>query len=171
MAERVPMRFCIDRLEAADESGMPLSDISWTDAATFCKRKGKRLCGEREWLFACEGEEMNPYPYGVQRDSSLCNVDSTSLVKHNRLVDLRQAVTSHPNCISSFGAQNMVGNVDEWVVLKEPHCSALGEKMMSGLKGGWWGPMRNSCRPVTVGHNERFHQVQVGFRCCSATIR
>ncbi len=168
-AERVPLRFCIDRLEAAEQSGMPLSDISWIDAAAFCKMYSKRLCWEREWLFACEGEEMSPYPYGTRRDSSLCNFDNESLIKNGQLIDLRQAVTSNPTCLSAFGVQNMVGNVDEWVVLDEPYVSSRGEKMMSGLKGGWWGPMRDGCRPVAMGHDTYFHELQIGFRCCSDT--
>jgi formylglycine-generating enzyme len=166
-AERISMRFCMDRLEAAGERRMPLSDISWSDSAAFCKSKGRRLCREREWLFACEGDQMAPYPYGAQRNAALCNIDRTSLVSHGKLVDLRHPVTSHPKCVSGFGVQNMAGNVDEWVVLDEPWTSPRGEKLLSGLKGGWWGPMRGGCRPVTVGHDQHFRELQIGFRCCS----
>lgn len=166
-AERISLRFCMDRLEAAGEDGLPLSNISWTDAAALCGRKGRRLCREREWLFACEGEQMAPYPYGTQRDAALCNIDRSPLVRRGKLIDLRQPVTSHPKCVSSFGVQNMAGNVDEWVVLDEPWMSPRGEKHLSGLKGGWWGPMRGGCRPVTVGHDQHFHELQIGFRCCA----
>lgn len=166
-AERVPLRFCIDRLEAADNTGMPTGDISWTDASATCKSRGKRLCQEREWLFACEGEEMRPYPYGYARDPALCNFERDDLVDHGQLTDHREPATSHPDCLSPFGVQNMVGNIDEWVVLDKPYWTNGGKKMTSGLKGGWWGPLRNRCRPVTLDHDEYFHELQTGYRCCA----
>jgi formylglycine-generating enzyme len=163
---RQTLRFCMDQLEAADDSGMPIGDISWTDASASCKKQGKRLCQEHEWLFACEGEEVRPYPYGYVRDPSLCNFEKDNLVDRGQLADYRQPVTSNPSCLSPFGVQNMVGNIDEWVVLDHPHWVGK-TKMMSGLKGGWWGPLRNRCRPVTVDHDEYFHELQTGYRCCA----
>src|SRR5690349_10397394 len=58
-------RFCIDREEyvRAGES-LPLVNQSWTSASRVCAKLGRRLCLESEWNFACEGEEMRPYPYG-----------------------------------------------------------------------------------------------------------
>ena len=64
----------------------------------------------------------------------------------------------------------MTGNVDEWVV-NERHFEPVepGKKRpyISGLKGGYWGPIRARCRPATTSHNEWFRFYQVGFRCCS----
>ena len=54
----------------------------------------------------------------------------------------------------------MTGNVDEWVVNEGGH------PYKSGLKGGYWGPVRDRCRPMTVAHNELFEFYQIGFRCC-----
>lgn len=171
--ERVPMRFCIDRDEfVATGDELPLGDVSWTDAKGRCERSGKRLCAEREWVFACEGEVMRPYPYGFARDASLCNFEHTELLTPDgKLRDYRVPPASKPGCLSPFGVRNMVGNVDEWVVLDRPHISVKngGRRMMSGLKGGWWGPLRNRCRPVTVDHDEVFHELQTGFRCCAET--
>ncbi len=169
--DRVPVRFCIDRYEASDSTGMPVGDVSWTQAKAACEASGKRLCQEKEWVFACEGEEMRPYPYGYVRDASLCNFDRTEdlVTLKGDLADHREPVTANPDCLSPFGVQNMVGNIDEWVVLDKPHYSQVngGRKMMSGLKGGWWGPLRNRCRPTTVDHDEVFHELQTGYRCCA----
>ncbi len=168
---RVPLRFCIDRDEyVAPGDELPRGDASWTEAKAACGRAGKRLCAEHEWVFACEGEAMRPYPYGFERDASLCNFEHTDLVTPDgKLRDHRVPPASKPGCLSPFGVRNMVGNVDEWVVLDRPHISVKngGRRMMSGLKGGWWGPLRNRCRPVTVDHDEHFHELQTGFRCCS----
>jgi formylglycine-generating enzyme len=171
--ERVHLSFCIDRYEAAQPDGMPQADLSWTQAKKSCEDQGKRLCQEREWTLACEGEEMRPHPYGFERSSNLCNQDRKDVVNKDKgiLIDHRQPVTGNPNCISPFGAQNMVGNIDEWVVLDHTHFSQRdnGRKMDSGLKGGWWGPLRNRCRPTTVDHDELFHELQTGYRCCADT--
>jgi formylglycine-generating enzyme required for sulfatase activity len=170
-SDRIHMRFCIDRLEQSEPSGIPIGDVSWNEATSSCKAQGKRLCQEQEWLFACEGEQMLPYPYGYVRNPELCNFEiKDGLVTNDGdLADHRQIVTSNPKCVSPFGVQNMVGNIDEWVVLDKPHYSQKngGRKMMSGLKGGWWGPLRNRCRPTTVDHDEYFHELQTGFRCCA----
>ncbi len=56
----------------------------------------------------------------------------------------------------------MVGNVDEWVINE----SQFGKPFKSGLKGGYWGPVRTRCRPMTTGHEETFRYYQIGFRCC-----
>lgn len=173
LSERVPLRFCMDKLEASTggKDNLPVGDISWTDAKAACEADGKRLCQEREWVLACEGEAMQPYPYGFVRDSTACNFDKTEglVTQKGELADLRQPVDANPRCESPYGVRNMVGNIDEWIVLDKPHYSDKngGRKMMSGLKGGWWGPMRNRCRPTTVDHDEIFHELQTGYRCCS----
>lgn len=169
---RVPMAFCIDREEySAKGEDLPQGDTSWTDAKKTCESQGKRLCQESEWTFACEGEQALPYPYGYERNPAVCNFEQTDVVDRNKgkMYDLRQSVSANPQCLSPFGVHNMVGNIDEWVVLDKPHYSEknANRKMMSGLKGGWWGPLRNRCRPVTVDHDEIFHELQTGFRCCA----
>ena len=68
--KRVPMRFCMDRYEWPNQKGeLPGLLVSWTDAEKECEAKGKRLCTEDEFNFACEGEEMLPYTYGYERDA------------------------------------------------------------------------------------------------------
>ena len=64
--------------------------------------------------------------------------------------------------MSPYGVHDMVGNVDEWVV----NVSQAGKPHLSGLKGGYWGPVRTRCRPMTTAHDETFRYYQIGFRCC-----
>jgi formylglycine-generating enzyme required for sulfatase activity len=68
---------------------------------------------------------------------------------------------SRASCVSPYGVFDMTGNVDEWVV-NEEH-----KPYNSGLKGGYWGPVRDRCRPMTTVHAEGFSFYQIGFRCCS----
>ena len=164
---RKPRRFCVDRNEyaesAADPDTLPAVNKSWTEAKSLCEARGARLCKETEWEFACEGPEMNPYPYGFKRDSTMCNHDRTDLGGTNeKLTDHRAPLSAFPQCTSPFGAHDMIGNVDEWVEregVAAPHRSAL--------RGGWWLPGRNRCRAATLHHDESYSAKQVGFRCCA----
>jgi hypothetical protein len=168
--ERVHMRFCIDvteRVEEASANGeastKPRHYMSWTTSQKLCEAEGGRLCRESEWQFACEGEEMRPYPYGWDRDSTACNVDiAENIGRPGRLVDHRADVGSHAKCASPFGVQDMAGNLEEWV-------EADGRGKMGWrevLKGSWWIPSRHACRQFQVGHNAVYNGAETGTRCC-----
>jgi sulfatase modifying factor 1 len=164
VGERVKKHYCVDRDEyVAPGQILPLGDVSWTQARDICEGAGKRLCMETEWEFACEGEAMLPYTTGYERDAASCNFDKTELVdKDGKLRDQREPASELDHCVSPFGVHNMAGNVDEWVWRDR----TWGE-WRSALKGGWWMPARDRCRPATTAHDERFHELQTGVRCCS----
>ncbi len=161
--ERRAERFCIDKEEYArpgDE--LPLAHQSWTSADAVCRAQSKRLCLESEWQFACEGEEMRPYPYGFRRDAAACNIDRSDLGHPNAgLRDLRAKVSEYPACVSPFGVHDMSGNVEEWATLDDGHAPER-----STMKGAWWLPGKNTCRARTLGHGEVYEGAQVGVRCC-----
>lgn len=181
-----PYRFCIDRFEYPNLEGVyPALMADWFDAKEACETEGKRLCSMSEWTLACEGPERWPYPYGWERDVNACNIDRPrptpepdfEAFSHPRRIsaevsrlDLRVESGSRPGCISPFGVRDMTGNVDEWTVNErhfEPTEPGKKRAYVSGLKGGYWGPIRARCRPATTSHNEWFRFYQVGFRCCS----
>ncbi len=165
--ERVPMRYCIDRHERAERSTqLPLHNMSWTSSKALCEASGARLCRESEWQFACEGEELRPYPYGWERDATACNVDRTADIgRPGRLVDHRAGVGTHPKCASPFGVEDLAGNVEEWVQADGPGPgSKMGWKEV--LKGSWWIPSRHACRQFQVGHDDVYRGAETGTRCC-----
>ena len=167
--------FCIDQFEYPNVAGSkPQVFITWNQAQKECTDVGKRLCGESEWTLACEGSERLPYPYGYARNAEACNIDKPHPDPNERLfldprtrdaeiarLDQRDPSGAHNSCVSPFGAYDMTGNVDEWVV------NESGRPHRSGLKGGYWGPVRDRCRPMTTAHDENFAFYQIGFRCCS----
>ncbi|MEO8902708.1 MAG: SUMF1/EgtB/PvdO family nonheme iron enzyme, partial [Polyangiaceae bacterium] len=72
--ERKQMRFCIDKHEFTEQGEtLPANHRSWRDGDRTCRKLGKRMCMESEYNFACEGENMQPYPYGFTRDATACN--------------------------------------------------------------------------------------------------
>ena len=161
---RVRERFCIDREEyVAPGDALPLANQSWTSAKETCESLGKRLCLESEWQFACEGEELRPYPYGFKRDATACNIDRMDLGKPNGgLRDLRAPITDYPKCLSPFGVHGMSGNIEEWTTIDDGKAP-----QRSSMKGAWWLPGKNTCRARTVGHGEIYRGKQVGVRCCA----
>jgi formylglycine-generating enzyme len=167
--------FCIDKYEYPNKLGeKPIVMKTWYEAADACKTQGKRLCGDSEWTLACEGQERLPYPYGYERNSQACNIDkphpdvnevamANPLTRDAEVARLWQGENSgsRESCVSPFGAMDMTGNVDEWVI------NESGMPYKSGLKGGYWGPVRDRCRPMTTAHYEQFVFYQIGFRCCA----
>lgn len=179
--ERRPMDFCMDRYEYPNKQGeLPALLISWTDAKKVCEGLGKRLCGEDEFNFACEGEEMLPYTYGYARDATACSIDKPYRKRERKLykyekclqrpeckkelekLDQRLPAGAMPRCVSPFGVYDLNGNINEWVVRAGKH----DYPNRSGLKGGWWGPVRGRCRPTVGFHKEDDYGYEEGFRCC-----
>jgi sulfatase modifying factor 1 len=164
---KVHRRYCIDATERVEEgTKLPRHFMSWTSSKALCESEGARLCRESEWVFACEGEEMRPYPYGWERDTTACNTDITEGIgKVGRLNDLRSEVGSHAKCASPFGVQDLAGNVEEWTQADGPgQGSKMGWKEV--LKGSWWIPSRHACRQFQVGHNDVYNGGETGARCC-----
>jgi hypothetical protein len=167
VGKRVSMRFCIDKREyTAPGEKLPQNQASYDIASKTCQGLGKRICTDNEWNFACEGEDMLPYPYGYER-KPVCNQDQTDLFEKNPhmqvLRDLREPADARPECVSPFGVENMTGNMDEPVAREGFEKNA---PFRNALKGGWWMPARNRCRPATTAHDDYFKDLQIGVRCC-----
>ena len=174
----MPRHFCIDRYEWPNRAGVkPDFAMDWNHANEQCRTAGKRLCNDSEWTLACEGEERLPYPYGYQRNPEACNIDRPYIMPDDNKwgnlktrgeelarLDQRDPSGARESCISPFGVYDMTGNVDEWVVNESG--KEKEKPYVSGLKGGYWGPVRDRCRPMTTDHNQWHTGYQIGFRCC-----
>ncbi|HEY6726049.1 MAG TPA: SUMF1/EgtB/PvdO family nonheme iron enzyme [Polyangiaceae bacterium] len=161
--ERKRLRYCIDRDEYAEPGEhLPANHRSFTHAEKTCGSLGKRVCLESEWNFACEGEEMLPYPYGTSRDPSACNADRTDiLTSGGELRDLRAPAGAYPRCVSPFGVRNLSGNLEEFVAIDGPGPAR------PAMKGAYWQPSRNFCRAAQTAHDRFYNGTETGFRCCS----
>jgi len=171
--------FCVDKYEYPNQAGVkPTVAVTWDEARELCATEGKRLCTADEWTQACEGPEHAPYPYGFVRNAEACNHDKAYIIPDDnayqnpttRAKEVERVSQSEPSgsrssCMSSYGVFDMTGNVDEWVLNEAGN--ERGPEYQSGLKGGYWGPVRNRCRPATTDHNRWHHGYQVGFRCCA----
>ena len=173
------VRVCMDRYEWPNEAGaLPRTLTTWVDAKATCESVGKRLCSESEFTFACEGEAMRPFVYGFERDATKCNIDRPYRPRTFRFLpwepcmadgackaafdamDQREPAGSRPGCVSPEGVFDLNGNANEWVD------NPKGLEHRAGIKGGWWGPVRNRCRPIVTFHAPGDFGYEVGFRCC-----
>ena len=171
--KRVHKKFCIDEFEWPNRKDeFPIIDVTWYKAGDMCKNVGKRLCTADEWTFACEGEDMLPYPYGdgYHRDEKVCDQEHESMsptLPRSVWPDYYYAHRSGSmeQCKSRFGVYDLIANVDEWVVNEKGRKD--GDPYISGLKGGYWTyRVRTRCRPMTTAHGPEHSFYQQGFRCC-----
>jgi hypothetical protein len=80
---------------------LPSTCTTWFQAEQACRLSGKRLLTNQDWQAAAQG---TPDP-GTDNLTTDCAVSSPNPVNTG----------SRSNCVSSWGASDMVGNVLEWV--------------------------------------------------------
>ncbi len=174
--------FCIDRYEAPNRRGAsPLVMQSALDANAWCAERQKRMCTEDEWIAACQGDERRAYPYGNDHVDGRCNddkvwrkVDEGVLARwpapeakeHAR--ELYQATPSGSKrgCTTEYGARDMTGNVEEWVVRTREHANAYPYLLIGCYWSGCYGGNKPTCHSTNNAHGPDFRFYETGFRCC-----
>lgn len=115
----------------------PVTWVSFSDAEAYCLWRGGRLPTEAEWERAAHGEKPRVYPWGDDFDANCANTWQSGRRS-------TAPVGSFPLGASPFGAQDMAGNVFEWVdgfFTPYPGSTAKfseTEKHYRILRGGSW---------------------------------
>jgi len=163
-------------------SGLPeFADVEagrTMDAETLCASVGKRVCDLSEWNASCRGPGGSRFPFGetlpdprqVSPESAMCNYAQPYTRPDEKKVYLRDPAemsrldrsdaAGARGCVSASGAEDMMGNAEEWV-----RCDKRLSPTGWCLAGRFWSEPR-SCGRVIGHHDPRWHFYESGFRCC-----
>jgi formylglycine-generating enzyme required for sulfatase activity/serine/threonine protein kinase len=163
---------------SGDQAGStPMSDVTWEDADTFCKRLSElpiekqagrtyRLPTEAEWEYACRAGTTTAYSFG----------DDESLIGEYAWFSNNSDMQPHPvgqKKPSAWGLYDMHGNVWEWcgdwhgsyanTALTDTSGPSHGIDRV--YRGGSWCDSPKFCRAATRGSDgSSYRDVALGFR-------
>jgi formylglycine-generating enzyme required for sulfatase activity len=107
------------KLRSPQLADHPATDVTRPDAEAFCAwaslvlgRPVRLLTGD-EWEALARGANARPYPWGEVFDESLCACAESGW-------GWTVPVTAHPAGAGPYGAQQLAGNVWEWVADTTP---------------------------------------------------
>ena len=119
-----------DRLEAPALADHPVTGLSLEDAAAFCRwaavelGRPVRLPTGDEWEALARGRDGRSWPWGDTFDPDRCACAESGW-------GWTVPVTAHPEGAGPFGAEQLAGNVWEWVADRTPEGWGV-------VRGGSW---------------------------------
>jgi formylglycine-generating enzyme required for sulfatase activity len=181
-----PPRPNTEQLEGTDQPPYPAIAITWREARAYCRYLGKDLPTLDQWDKALRGGPLvdgkpNPCP---RRNFSQCGgiEHSATNVRVGDVARLAPA-TKHPDDLSPFGVQGLVGGTQEWtrsfaaprssLTMVLPELRRFFHHVPSPFvitRGCNWSDLECSTAPLTMMpiENERARDTRLfpfGFRC------
>jgi eukaryotic-like serine/threonine-protein kinase len=109
-----------DSIDLSSEPELPVTDVTWHEARTYCAFAGGRLPSENEWEKAARGSDGREFPWGNDVDCGRANWGNFENEGPcaGKAPGKPVVVGSYPRGASPFGVLDMAGNVWEWVADK-----------------------------------------------------
>jgi formylglycine-generating enzyme required for sulfatase activity len=148
---------------AETDPDLPMTDVDWNDAQTYCRYAGGRLPTEGEWEKAARGTDGREYPWGNDADCAHANWGNfegegpCAGKNPGRPV----VVGKYPTGASPYGVLDLGGNVWEWVADKydeDPKRRVVRGGSCCSFFVGPRAPNRNAWSP-------QHRDGDLGFRC------
>lgn len=151
--------YCIDAYEYPGHKGKrPKSGVTWSQAMTMCKQRGKRLCTESEWERACKGPRNLKFPYGDVFDPNKCSTETVSGADRSLA-----PAGKFKKCKSDFGVYDLSGNLMEWT---SGRMSSTTDRVLKG--GSSTRPGYSSRCASRYPAPQKASEKEFGFRCCTS---
>ena len=103
------------------DNDQPRESVTWFQADAYCRGRAARLPTEAEWEYAARGPDSLVYPWGDAFDGGCLNYCDFNCqapgrdTAHNDGYMVPSPAGNYPTGASWVGAQDMAGNVWEWV--------------------------------------------------------
>ena len=151
-----------DKVEGINTSRFPVDQVTWGQAAEFCRRLSElpeevsagrryRLPTEAEWEFACRAGTTTPYSFGNIITLDQANISQPGAQEDPQPLARTAEVGSYPP--NAFGLYDMHGNVWEWCAdgkrdyTKSPQTDPNGGPSLHYvIRGGGWDFPAHFCR-------------------------
>lgn len=154
---------CVDAFEYPNQVGVrPAVMATFAEAEGACAVEGKRLCTDAEWTLACRGTvALSSCAFGRGKLEARRELlwDPQETEREVERVDERRT-SSRTGCVSTRGAYDLPGNVEEWTRAQ----AANGYD--AALKGGHFNRGSIGCERSVYTRQLDVRLPSLGFRCC-----